>query len=226
MKTFSLLLATLVLCSCGTMKRAVNAIPVPSMAGMKKLVPSMKGVAKMMPKLSADDRVDGDDPLNHFEPSRTLGYGGTLRLRIFQGVRENDEIYSDLVMIDRRGQVEMEDIGNVRIGGRDLMEARTTIESAVRAAGHPAGRLHVHIVSVDNVKLITVDGNVARPGIYRFMDGMRVRDIVATAGGRGPGMSRAVYITQNGERRFHTSESAANGQELEAGDIVTLSSDL
>jgi protein involved in polysaccharide export with SLBB domain len=213
-----------VLTSCGTIKRTVSAIPTPSLSGMKKLVPSMKGIQKMLPDLSGDDSTGGEDPLNTYDPSRTLGYGDTLRLSVYEGVREVEEVYKGLVMVDKRGAVELEDIGSAKMGGRTAEEARGMTESVLRGAGWTAGKLHVHLISVENVQLISVGGNVVKPGVYRFQEGMRARDVIAAAGGRGgSSTSRAVYITHKGQQRFYTSEAAASGVELQAGDIVVVS---
>jgi protein involved in polysaccharide export with SLBB domain len=212
--SFSLLL---LLASCSFLKRTVNVIPVPSLSGMKK----------MIPKISADDSVGGDDPFQQFSPSRTLGYGDTLRIRVCEGVREAREVYEGLVMVERDGSVTFEDLGQARFGGRSLMEARSMTESVMRAAGHTASRLHVHLISVENVPLITVDGNVGRAGVYPYREGARVSDVVAMAGGRGSASySRAVYVTHRGQRRFFTSAAAADAYGLEAGDIIALSMDL
>jgi protein involved in polysaccharide export with SLBB domain len=221
----ALLLCSLaVLTSCGTIKRTVSAIPTPSLSGVKKLVPSMKGIKKILPDLSGDDSTGGDDPFQVYDPTRTLGYGDTLRITVYEGVREAEEVYKGLVMVDRRGAVEFEDIGTAKLGGRTPEEARSMTESVLRGAGWTSGKLHVHLISVENVKLISVGGNVAKPGVYRFQEGMRARDVIAAAGGRGSSStSRAVYITHKGQQRFYTTEAAASGVELEAGDIITVS---
>jgi protein involved in polysaccharide export with SLBB domain len=236
-RTAPLLCILLSLTSCGTIKRTVSAIPMPSLSGMskilpssesmKKLVPSMKGIKKMLPDLSGDDSTGAEDPFQHYTPQRDLGYGDTLRISVYEGVREPEEVYKGLLMVDKKGIVDFEEIGSARFGGRSAEEARSLTESVLRGAGWTSGQLHVHLISIENVPLVCIRGNVGRPGVYQFSEGMRARDVIAAAGGRAAqSTSRAVYITHKGQRRFYTTEASASGFELEAGDIVEVSEHL
>jgi protein involved in polysaccharide export with SLBB domain len=221
MKCFLLVLTILCLLnSCGIFRKTANmvtSIPMPSLSGMKKIIP----------KLSADDSVGGDDPFQAFDPRRPLTYGDTLRVRVYQGVRELEEIYADLAMVEQDGTAKFDELGSARLGGRNLMEARSMIEAVMRGAGHSASRLHVHIISVENMPLITVEGNVKFPAVYHYRDGVRVSEMIQLAGGKGAASySRAVYVTHRGQRRFYTTDAAADGFRLEPGDVISLPSDL
>ena len=221
----SLVLAAAALASlpgCSSIKKAVDAIPVPSM-------PSLSSVTKVIPGMGpSGDSVGSDDPVVPFNSKGILGYGHTLRLVVYDGVVEPKRLYSGLVMIDQHGVADFGKFGTARLGGHNITEARRLIESVFVRTGGAASRTHVHFVSVENTPLITVEGDVVSPITTPQWQNMTLRDAVAAAGGRRPGSTaRAVYVIQNGQRRFYQSVEAADyGSPLHAGDIITLSPDL
>jgi hypothetical protein len=81
------------------------------------------------------------------------------------------------------------------------------------------------IISIENIKLVFVDGDVRQRRVLEHHKRLRVRDAVMASGGRRPGsMARAVYVTQDGLRRFYRSEAVADEEvDLEAGDVILLS---
>ena len=177
--------------------------------------------------MNGDDSVGSDDPKVPFDARTTLGYGHTLRLEVYEGTREVKTRFKDLVMIDKQGIAKIGDIGSARLGGRTLAEARRTIEGVFRTGGFAASQVNVHVISVENVSVVSVEGDVTQPTSLPLWEGITVRDAVRYAGGR-PVKSRAqaVYVAHEGKRRFFPSEAAADDAiELQPGDIVTLSAD-
>jgi protein involved in polysaccharide export with SLBB domain len=174
------------------------------------------------------DSVSAEDPVVPFNASSVLGYGHTLRLAIYDGAIEPSRLFNGLVMIDRQGVADFGKFGSARLGGHTLVECSRLIESVFRRNGQAGGRVHVHYISVENTPLITVEGDVRTPLIMPLYKGMTVHNAVAQAGGRRPGSAaQAVYVTQNGIRRFYQTEALADyGSPLRAGDIITLSPDL
>ncbi|MDB6138625.1 MAG: hypothetical protein JWO94_1697 [Verrucomicrobiaceae bacterium] len=210
------------LAGCSSLKKAVDAIPVPSM-------PDLSSVTSVIPGLGpSGDSVSAADPVVPFNSKGVLGYGHTLRLAVYDGVVEPRKLYAGLVMIDEHGVADFGKFGTARLGGHTISEARRLIESVFIRTGGAASRTHVHFISVENVTLITVEGDVVSPLTTPLWKNMTMRDAIAAAGGRRPGSTaKAVYVIQNGQRRFYqTVEAADYGSPLRAGDIITLSPDL
>ena len=185
----------------------------PSISGMKQLLPG------------ADDSISADDPVVPFDSRGKLARGHTLRLRIYEGTMSAREIFSGLAMVDDQGVAKIGEIGSAKIGGRTLADAEKMLQSVCRVSGRAAMQIHVHIVSVENVKLVAVNGDVKSPQYLPLWDGMRFSDSVNHAGGRKTSSDgRAVYLTRNGVKKFFGWIGALEDWGTpEAGDIVTLS---
>jgi protein involved in polysaccharide export with SLBB domain len=228
-KLSTLLLAcALLVCtpSCFLWKGMINAIP--TTKDLKKLhVPTMHDVKQAVPGLGSDS-VSADDPLLPFDPALALGYGHTLRLEVYDGSRALHLLWKGLVMVDQSGVIAIEDFGSAKVGGHSVTQAQTLIAKIFIQAGHTASQVHVHVNSIENTPIITVSGDVKSPVALPLWKGITVSDAIAHAGGR-PARSTAhsLYVTHGAERKFFTSEAAANQQvTLRAGDIITLSPDL
>ena len=207
---------------CSSVKKTLNAIPVPSM-------PKLADVTKVIPGMGpSGDSVGSDDPVMPFNSKGTLGYGHTLRLAVYDGVVSPKKLYGGLVMIDQQGIANFGKFGSAKLGGRTITEARRMIESVFVRKGTAASRTHVHFISVENVPLVTIEGDVVNPVTSPIWNKMKLVDAVEFAGGRRPGSTaRSVYVIQNGQRRFYPSiDAAAKASPLRAGDIISLSSDL
>ena len=208
--------ALLMLSSCGTMKRVVDAIPVPSMP--KISLPKLSSVTKIIPGMGGESKAD--DPVMPFNSKGSLGYGHTLELLVYDSGREPDKLFEGKAMVD--------ELGSAKVGGRSLPEARAAIGSIFRSAGRVAAHVHVHIIAVEGVELIAVEGDVKSSLVTPLWENMTVADAITMAGGRKPGsVARSVYVTHEGARKFYTTEDRANHDvELRAGDIVSPSPDL
>ena len=216
--------ALLILSSCGTMKRVVDAIPVPSMP--KISLPKLSSVTKIIPGMGGESNAD--DPVMPFNSKGSLGYGHTLELLVYDSGREPDKLFEGKAMVDERGVLTLGELGSAKVGGRSLPEARAAIGSIFRSAGRVASHVHVHIIAVEGVELIAVEGDVKSSLVTPLWENMTVADAITMAGGRKPGsVARSVYVTHEGARKFYTTEDRANHDvELRAGDIVAPSPDL
>ena len=188
----------------------------PDLSGMKQLLPG------------ADDSASADDPLIPFDPRGKLARGHTLRLSIHEGAMNAREIFSGLTMVDDQGIAQIGKIGSAKIGGRTLVEAEKMLQSVCRISAHAAMQIHVQIISVENVRLVAVKGDVQSPQYLPLWDGMRFSDAVNHSGGRkASSHGRAVYLTRKGVKKFFNWIGALDEWGTpEAGDIVTLSPDL
>lgn len=212
--------------SCVLWKGMIDAIPTGS--DLKKLhVPTLHDMKQAVPGLG-DDSVSGDDPLVGFDTAHTLGYGHTLRLEVCDGTRSMKQLWKGLVMVDQQGVITLGDFGSARVGGRSIPQAQDMIASIFLQSGHTASQVQVHVISVENTPIITVNGDVRAPVALPLWKGITVSDAIVHAGGRKPGsQARSLYVVQSDQRRFYTSEAtASHNVKLHAGDIITLSPDL
>jgi protein involved in polysaccharide export with SLBB domain len=185
-------------------------------------------VAKIVPGLAERDQVDGEDPDVPFNSRGTLGYGHTLRLEVYEGSRSPDRIYRGIVMVDAKGLLPLGEAGTARVGGLTLPKAADAIATTFRLAGRNSRPITIQIISVENVPLIAINGDVKAAEFIPAFEDISVEQAATTAGGRKSGSTmRGVYIARAGERRFFTSvEAADHAWRLQAGDIITLSPDI
>jgi protein involved in polysaccharide export with SLBB domain len=219
---------SLLMANCSTVRRVTDAIPVPDLHLPKVKMPDLSGVTKLVPGMDRDDSMGSDDPKVPFHPASPLAPGHTLRLQVFDAGRASHELWKGLVQVDASGVVSFDDLGSAKVGGRSADEARQMIAAVFRAAGRVANTVRVHLISVENFRLIAVDGDVAGSVVLPYGDKMKVSDALQLAGGRRARSSaQAVYVSQQGQRKFFRSEVLANEQvRLSPGDVITLSSDL
>lgn len=217
----------LALCACGTIKRFtpdLSSIPMPTLPKFS----SLKKIGHLIPGLPQDDKIDDADPNVPFNSRGILGYGHTLRIQVFQGTRSPKRMFSGLRMIDQKGVLALGEFGSARIGGGTLPQAAETIASVFRIAGHSSKPVTVHIVSVENVPVVSITGDVRAAEFIPAWDGMTIKQAVTVAGGRRLGSeAHGVYLTRNGLKRYFSSLEGLNErEEPEPGDIITLSPDI
>ena len=217
-KLFITCAALVALASCNSIDSAVRSLRPPKLSEVREIIPG----------LGAGDSVGSKDPLVQFAPHLPLAPGHTLRLSVYEGTRTATKIFEGLVMVDEQGIIEFKNIGSAKVGGHNVSDARAMIASVFRAAGKAGSRVHVHLISVENTPLISVEGDVARPVVLPLQKGLSVSLAISFAGGRRPGsFARSVYVSHEGQRSFFVTEAAANEKvKLHAGDIIQLSPDL
>lgn len=211
--------APLLLAGCGLIQK----IPVPSLG-----LPDRNTVAKIIPGMAERDRMNSEDPEVPFTTQQTLGHGHTLRLEVYEGARDPERIYRDIVMVNSEGLLPLGEAGTARVGGLKLPQVVNAIASVFRVAGRNTRPITVQLISVENTPVIAIDGDVREPAFVPAYRELSVRQAVESAGGRKPGSAhRGVYISREGRRRFFTSLHAADYQwSPQAGDIITLSPDI
>lgn len=212
-------LICLALGSCQTVKNWVPDVPMPK-------IPDMTGMKRILP--GSDDVASNDDPSIPFDVRRPLAYGHTLRLEIYEGARSGREVFGGLAMVDEKGVIQIGKVGSAKVGGRTLIEAIPMIESVCRIAGKAALQTYVHVISVENVELISVTGDVSNRAQVPVWENMTFGQLVGHLGGRRTGsQGRAVYLIRQGVKKFYRSlEDLDYSQKPRAGDIVSLSGDL
>ena len=201
-------------------------IPMPHLP--KLHMPSRNTFAKVIPGLAEKDKVGADDPDVPFNSRNTLGFGHTLRVEVYEGARNPDRIYRDIVMVDKDGLLALGEAGSARVGGKLLPKAAEAIAAVFRMAGRNTRPITIHIISVENTPVISINGDVREAEFLPVFKDMSVQQAVTVTGGRKPGStSRGVYIAREGQRHFFTSLDVANDKwSPQAGDIITLSPDI
>lgn len=219
---FLISVLTMLLPACSLIRK----VPVPKLP--KLSLPSMNTVAKIVPGLAEKDKVNSDDPDVPFNSRGKVGYGHTIRVEVYEGARGSDRIFADIVMVDEQGLLPLGDVGTARVGGQRLPEVANSIASVFRVAGRNTRPITVHIISVENVPVVSINGDVLEDEFIPAFEKMSVQSAVNVSGGRKLGSTRhGVYVTRHGQKRFFsTIESANDRWDPQAGDIITLSPDI
>jgi len=213
--------------ACATMKRLtpdLTKIPVPPMPSFS----SLKKVTQILPGMPDSDKATADDPQIPFNSRGTLGYGHTLRLHVYEGSRSAKRIYNGVAMIDAKGVIDFGgEIGSARIGGATLPQAVEAISATFRVGLRLTRPVTVHILSVEDVPLVSITGDVIKDEFIPAWEDMTIKQAVTVAGGRKLGSTnRGVYVIREGNRRYYSSLEAADQDEPEPGDIIYLSPDI
>lgn len=214
------ILAGLAGASCNTLKKVGSSIPLPGLPDVTKLKRILPGT---------DDRVNDADPNVPFDPRGTLSPGHTLRLQVNESLRSAKSLWKGLVMIEQDGSVDLGKTGKAKIAGKTPHQAARAIESAFRVGGRTSLPVSVHILSVENIALIALDGDLAAgPQPLPMFDNVTVQEAIRLAGERSPNSTaRGIYITRDGKKRYFRSAADADTQwKLNPGDIITLSADI
>lgn len=222
------------LTACETIKRHTPKMDfswVPEVS-MPKLPPlpkfsSLKKITSILPGMPDSDKANEEDPKMPFNARGTLGYGHTLRIHVYEGSRSTKRIYNGVVMVDSKGLLDFGRAGQARVGGTQLPQAAQNIMATFRTSLGIARQVTVHILSVEDVPLVSVSGDVTKEEFVPAYEGMTIQQAVAIAGGRRAGsQARTVYLAREGQRRYYPSLETADQDEPEPGDIIILSPDL
>lgn len=214
------------LCACATVKRFtpdITKIPLPPLPKFSTL----KKVVEVIPGMPSSDKATESDPKVPFNARGILGYGHTLRIHVFEGARNPKRIYNGVVMVDTKGLLDFGAMGQVRVGGGSLPDAAKAIESVFRVNGQITKPITVHIVSVEDVPVVSITGDVIKDEFIPAWEHMTIAQAVRVSGGRKLGSTaHGVYLVRNGLKRYYSSLEDADKAEPEPGDIITLSPDI
>jgi len=223
-KTLPLLLTLLlVLSACSTIKRLtpdLTQIPLPKFSSLKK-------IANIIPGMPETDKAAEDDPKMPFNARGTLGYGHTLRVHVYEGARSQKRLYNGVVMIDTKGIADFGAAGTTKLGGAGLPQAAEAIAATFRIGLRVVRPVTVHILSVEDTPVVSINGDVMKDEFIPAWEGMTIKQAVTVSGGRKLGSTtQGVYLIREGNKRYFSSLEAANDEEPEPGDIIFLSPDI
>ncbi len=130
-------------------------------------------------------------------PPYRLMPGDSIQVSVF-GV---DELQNLVGKIDTRGSVSLPLVGNVRIGGLTLMEAKKVLKKAFeKYVTNP--RVNVEITEYNGFR-VSVLGEVEKPDVYSLKGTRTVLDVLAMAGGLKDDASRTVILTHLGPQKHN-----------------------
>ncbi len=193
-----------------------------ALAAALAVIPSCDWMPKVKVPFVGDRPPAENDPKLSYDGRRPLGYGDTLKVAVYRNFLSPSRSFEGPVMVNRNGMIHFDKVGDVRVGGRSAYQAVKAIEAAFsREFGDKT--ISVQLYSVEDLKLVTLQGAVRSPGVIRWYDGITADMALSYAGGRtSRGEASAIHVTREGVRRFH---AQSGGVSLEAGDTVDFSRD-
>ncbi len=198
-------------------------VSMPKMPDIK--MPDIKMPDIKVPFVSDDGTAPGNDPLIPFSLRQALATGHTLDLAVYAGQRSPTKIFTGAVMVDEDGQADLGRFGKVKLAGLNASEAVIAMEAAFRRKRNES-LISVHLKRIEETPLLQIAGAVVHPGVIQYYDGATPGNVLPYVGGRDTRSSgRAVYVTHDGVRAYHSNYLAAD-VELQQGDIVTYSDEL
>ncbi len=227
--TLSFLAVALCLSACATVKRFTPDLPklsMPSLPAMPKFA-TLKKITRIIPGMPDSDKAASDDPQVPFNARGVLGFGHTLRIHVYEGSRSPDRIFNQVVMVDTSGVLDFGTIGSAKVGGGTLPQAVKAIATAFRIGMRLTRPVTVHIISVEDTPVVSINGDVIKDEFIPAWDDMTIKQAVTVAGGRKLGSTKhGVYLIREGVRRYFSTLDEADRDEPEPGDIIELSPDI
>ena len=126
-------------------------------------------------------------------PAYRISPGDTLDITVF-GAPD----LSQKVRVTGNGDIYLPLVNNVHVGGQDLQEAQTSVESALKQGNFMVSP-HVTVAVAEYASGVLLMGEVAKPGIYPVTAAnSRLLDLLTEAGGTTPTAGPMVTITHQG----------------------------
>ena len=147
---------------------------------------------------AAQPAVMVDAPVGSADAAYRIGVGDKLAVRVFQV----PDLSFDELVVDTSGNIQMPLIGSVQSAGRTSTEMSSDIAARLGARFLRNPQVTVSVAEAASQK-ITVDGAVAKPGVYEMRGSTSLLQAVAMA--QGPSavadLSKvAVFRTIDGQR--------------------------
>ncbi|HKY01964.1 MAG TPA: polysaccharide export protein EpsE [Burkholderiales bacterium] len=121
-----------------------------------------------------------------------LGPGDVIRISVFQ----NPDLTLE-TRVPENGEISYPLIGNVKLGGLSVPAAEARIAKMLRDGGFVKQPQVNILLSQVRSAMVSVLGEVAKPGAYPLDKPYRVSEMLAVAGGITPGGADTVIITRN-----------------------------
>jgi polysaccharide export outer membrane protein len=162
-------------------------------------------------------------PQRQFTPASTLGPGDLVEVKVY-----DEKELSGIYRVSSTGALDVPLVGVVSVDGLSSADAAALLERKLgeRYLRNPQVSM---FIKEYNSKKVSVFGQVAKPGTFKFDDGMTVIQAVSMAGGftkmAAKDDTNVTRIEQGAEKKYPVPvESIARGEAknffLQPGDIV------
>lgn len=135
------------------------------------------------------------------ETTMALGPGDKLALSVFYGSKELKATYT----LDASGEMEVQYIGTVSAGGKNLRAVREEIRARLADGYLKDPVVSLTIVEINSLKC-SVLGQVVRSGSIKFTPGLTITEAIAQSGGFQPlarkNMVRVTRIVDNKKQTY------------------------
>jgi polysaccharide biosynthesis/export protein len=156
----------------------------------------------------------------------TIGGGDLLKVSVF-GAPESDQE----VRVDPNGNLSLNFIGSVHVGGLTTNQAQDLIAQKMKAGGFYAQPQVSIFVKEYATQGVSVLGEVQHSGVYPILGARRLFDVISLAGGTGPKAGRLVSVTHRNHPESPRTvmlsndpkEAAKSNIEVFPGDTVVVS---
>ncbi len=146
-----------------------------------------------------------------------LRKGDRLELKV-----ENRRELDRQLVLDESGQVTIPVVGEIRLEGLLLEEARNLILERLRETYPSVSSLDVNLYGEESRRLIYVQGEVIRPGRYGFMEPPNVWEAIREAGGASPRAALGAVRIIHGEGEDRQTEIINLQEVIDSGNFASL----
>jgi len=157
---------------------------------------------------------------NEFRFSR----GASLLIAVWKGEREPKALMKETVRLDGSGHTKLANGKRIKVGFGNMQTALATIEEGYRTGDDVIGLgVTAQILARDDKPIITLLGEVKKPGHGAFKEGMTLADLIATAGGFTEGAyTKRVNVIRMGFSTLVDCRNLDNAKKtkMEKGDLV------
>jgi polysaccharide export outer membrane protein len=171
---------------------------------MKRILIGLVWMAIALPGFSQTNEKSGDK----------LGVGDAVRVIVFQQPDMTTE-----ARINDKGTIALPLVGEVKVAGLTAAEASSQIAGELKKGKYLKNPQVSVALTTLRSRQVSVLGLVARPGRYALDDtSTKLSDVIAAAGGVGPGGSETVIVMRNGQPQ--KVDLLAKSFTLQNGDTV------
>lgn len=153
--------------------------------------------------------------------------GNTLKLT-FRGLPDDETArVSGAYRVGEAGSVRLPYVGDVRVAGLAADRAAVAVENAYRKAGIYTNPTVEAVIVIDDGPVdgavVSVGGQVVRPGRVPYRRGMRLVEALQAAGDRTPFGSRNIEVLRKGRTtQLDFRKPETKNYQLQPNDVITV----
>lgn len=160
----------------------------------------------------------------HDDSEFRFGRGESLLIAVWKGERQPKALMNETVSLNGTGHTKLANARKIKVGFGNMQTALATIEEGYRTGDDVIGLgVTAQILARGGKPIITLLGEVKKPGHGAFKEGMTLADLVATAGGFTEGAyTKRVNVIRMGVSTLVDCRNMDNAKntKMEKGDLV------